>query len=158
MGFGLSCGTAQSKQLTMQELEVYRILLTDKPKEIVVIDETIVGVFGEIESGGLKEILKGLQNDTFEDFVKANSTLPIIDDNLKTAFKYHITTKIDFEKEKKPSRYYLFSRVGFSNNGKQAVVIFNQACLALCGKGSYILLNKTNGVWEIAEESITWKS
>ncbi len=70
IGINLCCQTKKTNQLTTQELEVYKTILGDKPKEIVVIDESTVGVFGEISTGGLKKILSGLQNDTFDNFVK----------------------------------------------------------------------------------------
>ena len=158
IGFSLRCQTNKINQLTKAELDVYKTLLAEKPNEIVVIDETKVGLFGEIKNGGLKEILKGLQNDTFDSFVKINSTPPFIDDNFKADFNFQVINKVEFEKTLKPSNHYVFSRVGFSHDGKQAAVIFNQVCSALCGKGSYILLTNNDKGWEITEESISWKS
>jgi len=159
IGINLCCQTKKTNQLTTQELEVYKTILGDKPKEIVVIDESVVGVFGEISTGGLKKILSGLQNDTFDNFVKINATPSSIADSVQVTFGYPLVSKVDFEKQNlKPSRYYLFTRVGFSDDRKQAVVIFIDVCEPLCTKGAYFLLTNKNGLWEVAEESESWRS
>lgn len=159
VGSGNSCQTKETNQLTTQELEVYKTILSGKSKEIVVIDETKVDVMGEISTGVLKETLRGLQNDTFDNFVKVNSTPSNIEDSIQTAFDYPIISKADFEKKNlEPSRYYVFSRVGFSNDRKQAVVIFIDVCEPLCSKGTYYLLTKQNGFWEITQESVFMRS
>jgi hypothetical protein len=157
-GIGLSCQTNTVNQLTEQELKICKIILGEKPKEFVVIDESIVGVFGEINTGKLKEILKGLRNDTFDNFANINSTSTGIEDSIQTAFDYPLINKADFEKrDLKPSRYYVFSRVGFSNDGKQAVIMFIEV-YPLSGKGIYFLLKNNNGFWEVEKESEVWRS
>lgn len=159
VGIGLSCQTDKTSQLTAQELKIYKIILGEKPKEIVVINESMVGVFGEISTGELKEILEGLQNDTFDNFAKVNSTPTIVKNSTQAAFDYPLVTKVDFERKNlDSSRYYVFSRVGFSNDGKQAVVMFVDVCNPLCSKGNYFLLSNKNGFWEISQESESWKS
>jgi hypothetical protein len=159
IGISLSCLTTQTNQLTTQELKVYKTILGDRPKEIIVIDESIVGVFGEISTGGLKKILSGLKNDTFDNFVKINATSSSITDSVQTNFDYPLITKIDFEKKNLTlSSHYVFSRVGLSNNGKQAVVMFADVNNPLGGKGTYFLLTKKSGFWEIEQESEIWRS
>ncbi|MEK7722947.1 MAG: hypothetical protein AAB336_01235 [Acidobacteriota bacterium] len=158
VGICLSCQTNSTNE-AIEELEVYKILLTNKPKEIVVINQTIVGVFGEIETGGLKHILKGLQDDTFESLAKRNLSSTDITFHSNLGFDYQILSQKDFEtKKEKLIRYYLFSRVGFSNDGKQAVVRFDEVCHPLCSKGAYYLLSKKKGFWQVEEESEYWRS
>jgi hypothetical protein len=159
IGVSLSCQTNRNNQLTIQELEVYKTILGKKPKEIVVIDELLVGVFGEISTGGLKKILRGLQNDTFDNFLRINSVPTKIERDFQTVFDYPLITKADFEKKDvKPAGYYVFSRVGFSNDGKQAVVMFIDVRNPLGIKGAYFLLADKNGFWGITEESESWRS
>ncbi|HLM01400.1 MAG TPA: hypothetical protein VK400_10140 [Pyrinomonadaceae bacterium] len=153
---GVSCQTKQINQLTKQELEVYKSILGEKPKEIVVIDESRVGVFGEISTGGLKKILTGLQSDTFENFVKMNATQTEINDKVRSSFDYPLIIRKDFEE--KNIGHYVFSRVGFSKDGKQAVVMFMDIRNPLGMKGAYFLLENKNGIWEITQESESWKS
>ena len=156
---GLSCQAEQTNQLTKQELEVYKSILGEKPKEIVVIDESMVGVFGEISEGGLKEILRGLQNDTFDNFVKINANPSSITDGIQTSFDYPLMTNVSFEKKNLTlSSHYVFSRVGFSNDGKQAVVMFADVSNPLGAKGTYFLLTKKSKFWEIEQESEIWRS
>ncbi len=131
----------------------------EKPRENIVIDESRIGVFGEIDNGRLKDILKGLQNDTFNNFVKVNSIPINLEDGTTSPFDFPIFNKTDFEKKNlKSNRYYVFSRVGFSDDGKQAVVIFVDVCEPLCTKGNYFLLVNKNGNWQVVEESDSWKS
>jgi len=159
IGISLSCQTKQPNQLTAQELEVYKTILGNKPKEIVVINESMVGVFGEISTGKLKEILEGLQNDTFDNFAKVNSTPTSIEDSTQATFDYPLVNEVDFEKKNLAlSSHYVFSRVGFSNNGKQAVVMFADVRNPLGAKGTYFLLTKKSGFWEIKQESEIWRS
>jgi len=159
IGIGWSCQTNETNQLTTQELEVYKFILGEKPKEIVVIDESTVGIFGEISTGGLKEILSGLQNDAFDSFVKINATSSSIADSVQTSFDYPLMTKADFEKKNLAlSSHYVFSRVGFSSNEKQAVVMFADVSNPLGAKGTYFLLTKKSGFWEIEQESEIWRS
>ncbi|MDQ3798840.1 MAG: hypothetical protein M3384_05275 [Acidobacteriota bacterium] len=159
LAIGLSCQTRETNRLTTQEFEIYKTILGDRPKETVVINESMAGIFGEIAAGGLKQILSELQNDTFDNFIKMNASRTKIEGNLQTGFEYPITTKADFEKKNlKPSGYYAFSRVGFSDDGRQAVLIFIDVCEPLCSKGKYFLLANKNGFWEIAQESESWRS
>ena len=159
IGVSLSCQKPETNQLTAQELKIYKIILGDKPKEIVVLDESIVGVFGEISTGKLKEILKGLQNDTFDNFAKVNSKAIDIENGFTAPFDYELLDKAEFEKKNlNLSGYYVFSRVGFSNDGKQAVVMFNYVCTALCSDGAYYLLQNKGETWEIIQKSESWKS
>ncbi len=156
---GLSCQKNKTNQLTARELKIYKTILEDKSKEIVVIDESIVGVFGEISIGKLKEILKGLQNDTFDNFAKVNSKATNAENEFVAPFDYEILNKAEFEKKNlNLSRYYVFSRVGFSDDGKQAVVMFNYVCTALCSEGAYYLLQSNGENWEIVQKSESWKS
>lgn len=159
VGVSLCCQTKENSQSTKQELEVYKFILGNKPKEIVVIDELMIEVFGEISKSGLKEILRGLQNDTFDSFVKINAIPSSITDSLQTNFDYPLMTKVDFEKRNSVlNSHYVFSRVGFSNDGKQAVVMFADVSNPLGAKGTYFLLTKKSGFWEIEQESEIWRS
>jgi hypothetical protein len=159
IGVSLSCQTNRNNQLTTQELEVYKTILSDKPKEVVVIDESTVGVFGEITTGRLKEVLSGSQNDTFDNFVKINASPLSTIDSVQTNFDYPLMTWVDFEKKNLTlSSRYLFSRVGFSSNGKQAIVMFADVRNPLGAKGTYFLLTNKRGFWEIEQKSEIWRS
>jgi hypothetical protein len=158
-GVSLCCQTRETNQLTTQELEVYKTILGEKPKETVVIDVSGVGIYGEISTDGLKKILSGLQNDTFDNFAKVNANSLSITNIVQTSFDYPLINKVDIEKNNlRLSGYYVFSRVGFSNDEKQAVVMFADVRSPLGAKGIYFLLTKKRGFWEIQQESEIWRS
>jgi len=45
-----------------------------------------------------------------------------------------------------------FSRVGFSEDGTQALFYLSNACGELCGTGMYVVMEKRNGSWAIEKE------
>lgn len=51
-----------------------------------------------------------------------------------------------------------FSRVGFDRINQQALVYMEHACGSECGTGFYILLNKANGQWRVADKRIAGMS
>jgi hypothetical protein len=50
------------------------------------------------------------------------------------------------------------SRVGFSGDGKQALLYASNSCGGKCGSGDYVLMQKREGRWVIAKEIIMWVS
>jgi hypothetical protein len=46
------------------------------------------------------------------------------------------------------------SRVGFSSNGQQAMVVWNLDCGFLCAEGRVVILSKTESGWRIVEEPL----
>lgn len=155
IGFGTNCEQKISAELATQELEVYRLLLTDKPKELVVIDKSsIADTLGIDNYKSTKHIFKKLQKDTFDNFLNINKVSPNIEEGFRLSSENLVISSTKFESLKsKPDRYFRFSRVGFSNDGKQAIVWFNESCEPLCMKAGFYLLNYKNGSWEIVEES-----
>jgi len=158
-GLNLSCQTKEINLITEQEYAVYIAVLAEKTENFIVVDVTLVDVFGEVSTGYLKEVFKELHNETFDNFVLKNKKSPTIETNFPTKNGYPVINKDDFNKNHSESgRYYAFSRVGFSKDGKQALVLFSDVCNALCGKGAYYLLTNRDGVWKIEKESETWRS
>lgn len=159
VGICSNCQETQTNQLTEQELKIYKTVLGNKSKEVVVIDESRVDVFGEIGTGGLMKIFPALQKDTFDNFAQINSKPTKMEDIVAPDFEYLISNRTEFEKHaNKVSRYFVFSRVGFSNDGMQAVVMFSFDCVPLCSEGAYYLLINSNEKWEIVQKSDSWKS
>ena len=52
----------------------------------------------------------------------------------------------------------MFSRVGFSDNGDQAMVSMGVRCGDLCGAGGLYLLVKEEGVWKFERATMEWIS
>ncbi len=159
VGVSLCCQTKETNQLTEQEYAVYMTVLREKPENFIVVDETTVDKYGEVSTGYLKELFKELHIETFDNFVLKNKKSSTIEKNFPTKNGYPIISKDTFNKKHSESgRYYVFSRVGFSEDGKQALVLFSDACSPLCGKGAYYLLANRDGVWKIEKEEETWCS
>lgn len=51
-----------------------------------------------------------------------------------------------------------FSRIGFSEDGMQALFYLNNHCGGLCGTGMYVVMEKRNGRWAIEREIEMWIS
>lgn len=51
-----------------------------------------------------------------------------------------------------------FSRVGFSEDGRQALFYLSNHCGDLCGTGMYVVMEKHNGTWAIEKEIQMWIS
>jgi len=51
-----------------------------------------------------------------------------------------------------------FSRVGFSEDGTQALFYLSNHCGGLCGTGMYVVMEKRNGSWAIEKEIEMWIS
>jgi len=51
-----------------------------------------------------------------------------------------------------------FSRVGFSEDGTQALFYLSNHCGELCGTGMYVVMEKRNGSWAIGKEIEMWIS
>jgi len=51
-----------------------------------------------------------------------------------------------------------FSRVGFSEDGTQALFYLSNHCGGLCGGGMYVVMEKRDGSWAIAKEIEMWIS
>lgn len=153
------CRENENARLSKQELDVFKVLLSEKTKRMVVVDSSSVNRFGEIDTGGLKKILNGLREDTFDNFVNVNSISTSIENDVRADFDYPLVSGAEFEKmDKSLDGYYLFSRVGFANDGTQAVVIFINVPNPLGIKGAYYLLTNKNGLWIVEEQSEPWRS
>jgi len=51
-----------------------------------------------------------------------------------------------------------FSRVGFNQDGTQALFYLSNQCGGLCGIGEYVVMENHNGRWIIAKEIVMWIS
>lgn len=166
-GLSLSCQEAEFREISndvsepfdiiQEEYVVFKALLREKRKSYVVLDEPPDEVFG-IKTEFFEKEFPDIQSDTLTNYVDRNK-VPLKIHPPPFDFDYSVVNKKGFEKKlEKESQYYELSRVGFSNNGKQAFVYFSDVCKALCGKGAYYLLKKEDGNWKVVKESVTWLS
>jgi hypothetical protein len=50
------------------------------------------------------------------------------------------------------------SRVGFSSDGKQALLYASNRCGGKCATGSYVVMEKHGSVWKVVKEVVIWMS
>lgn len=158
-GGNLCCQTTDNNRLTEQEYAIYLVIIGDRPKNFIVVDETGVDVMGEVSSGKLPEIVIRVLPETIKDYAFKNRKPPTIASDFPFQDGYTVINKEEREKRiPEYGRHYVVSRVGFSGDGKQAFVRFVDSCAPLCGFGAFYLLTNQNGAWGIAVESEFFRS
>jgi len=115
-----------------------------------------------------------LQESTAEDYLLKNqisSTIPIelrlqipyvllTEQEVKQLFNRDLVQswKAFYDRFSGSDGKYRLSRVGFSSDLTQALVLVAHGCGPLCGTGYFALLTKGNGVWSIHDTLLIWKS
>lgn len=109
--------------VTQEEYAVFKTLLNDKQRNFVVLYGSPDEAFG-IKRKFFEEKFADLQTDTLDSYIERNKMVLTINKQ-PLDFDYPIINKKDSEKKlEKASRYYEFSRVGFSKDGKKHLFIF----------------------------------
>lgn len=119
-------------RISMQEEAVQIRVLRGRPfSAFIVVDETIVGHFGELVDDNLRKNMPGLRADTFTDFVWKNRK-PIRPISIPYEDEIAVIDRETLEKQyPNADRFPIFSRVGFSQDGRQALVYYIDSCAAL---------------------------
>jgi len=169
--------TSPISKITAEEYKVYMAALGENREPFVIRDKSDMDKESKnIDRYSVREFLKELIPETIEDFqaknketaqlkkkfpTNINYTLIKIDE-LKEFFAYEFDGEMDWEafykKYPKSGGLYTFSRVGFSQNGQQALLFVTNWCRSLCGEGNYYLLKKENGEWKVINKHMVWIS
>jgi hypothetical protein len=80
-GLSLCCQPKDNNELSEQEYAVYPAIIGERPKNFIVIDETLADVFGEFSSGGLPELLPGVLSETIDNYSLRNRKPIILPEN-----------------------------------------------------------------------------
>lgn len=65
----------------------------------------------------------------------------------------------DYDKKYPDSQGFLaVSRIGFSADGKQAMLYSANSCGGKCGAGTYVVMGKVGDSWRVVKEILTWVS
>lgn len=168
LSLSLSCGNSNFSEsensidepfdIIREEYNVFNTLLQGEEREnYVVLNEPPDEKFG-INAEFFKELFDDIQTDTLSNFVERNRIYLMIN-KPPFDFEFLVVNGKEFKnKLKEESQYYEFSRVGFSKDGKQALVYFANICSPLCGNGTYFFLKKEGIIWKVAKESAVWVS
>jgi hypothetical protein len=163
--------------ITDEEYSVYTAVLGKTREMFVIRDKTNMDKESKnIEKYSVGVFFKELVPDTIEDFLAKNKENAQIEkkfptnipytlisiEQLKEFFAYEYDGKMDWEafytKYPKSGGVFTFSRVGFSQDGKQALIFITNWCKTLCGTGEYYFLKKENGEWKVSNKHMVWIS
>ncbi len=154
-----------------EEYTVYMAILGRNSEMFIVRDRSSVDDFGG-NGGDLKQSFDELKSETLEDFNSKNKEssrlekkfptkntyVLISDEEIKKFFDKRLDWEGFYKKYPKSDGFSTFSRVGFSTDGKQALVFAAQSCGGLCGEGNYYFLKNENSEWKIIKKQMTWIS
>ena len=172
---------------TEEANQIYRVLIQEKfefeKTRLIVLspvttgcpfyeDETVKAKMGLAQSfhEWAKEMMPEAEAQTVDDYLAKNETsgrLPVANLGINYAIFnpsdfpkdefYDFWTRFD-QKYPHSSGLISFSNVGFNPKHNQAFVYGAYTCGGLCGSGTYFLLQKINGRWQIIMEQGLWVS
>jgi hypothetical protein len=135
------------------ELTIFSIVLKDLPPNRSTIGGSAHEALG-LSSENVKELFPEMSADTFADFARRNSNRIVIEEDHVIRPGYPLVPRQAIDSDKTP-RYYVFSRVGFRRDRKQAFVYFLDECAPLCARGAFYLLIERDGNWQIVRKEET---
>jgi hypothetical protein len=158
VGVEANCQLNSTNQLTKTELKIYETLIDEKSKVIITIDNSIPEKWG-INKEVLKKTLNLINNDTSENFLKILKYSSNIKEKFFLDSDNLIISNYDLDKTNLESKSnFIFSRIGFSNDGHQAIVWCTKNANSLGMSGGLYLLNKEKAVWKIEQKSVLIKN
>ncbi len=134
-------------------------------KAVVIMSETKVF---KIMPNDLKANLKGLQDETIQNYIIRNKTTMTLENKFRCEMKIILVkeSKIkkilkkgwsNFKKKYPYSSGFIFlSRVGFNKDKTQALIYVGELWGPLAGVGYYILYNLENGEWISKASFMVW--
>jgi hypothetical protein len=146
--------------LTIEEYAIYkRVLREHRPFSFLVVNHKLAGIMGELGHDRLlMGIIPELTSDTLEDFIWKNRE-PMRPVTFPSEDELPLLDPVEAERKYPGSSlvgYPVFSRIGFSPNGQEALVYFVDVCAPLCGGAAYYLLHRVGDGWEIKHVSETF--
>lgn len=126
----------------------------------------------EREGEYLRKKLPGVKPETLDDYSRKRDSIRTFDTPLRFHRKAAFATRQELAErnERQPKMglreiverfrgdefIFWFSRVGFSADGKQALVYMGYSCGGLCGQGNFYLLEMHGGEWVIRNHVMCW--
>ncbi len=118
----------------------------------------------------LQASVTSLQSTTTDSFRKANARPAWIDRSLHSPMDYELVAPTQFlvffennggdwpayyKRYPGSQGFATFSRVGFNTDGTQALFYLSNRCGVMCWSGTYVVMEKRNGLW-IIEKELSW--
>jgi hypothetical protein len=169
--------TPGTAEIEKEEQAVYAVFVRESKTSALILQMTSTSTVEEdpkLLLDNIKSGLPGISNRTIDSYLERNAQPSQISPTMQLGVPYSILTEAELLEigsqpnwheilqERYPGideeGYYIFSRVGFNNSLDQAVVYVGRVGGPLMGSGSYYLLEKQNGQWNIMEEVGVWIS
>lgn len=127
-------------------------------EDFIIVDESKTFTIEE-QIQEMKEDYALANESTLRDFITKQHPPLKLQSKFDFSFQYNLVNekRIKDNEGRAFKQVISFPRVGFNEDKTQAFVGINYYC-GLCGFGSYVLLEKQNGIWQIKEEFVSWKS
>lgn len=184
LSFGAcSSSSFADEQVRLSEEDlVYRVVLESLPgtasgHRLVLLDSTVLHTWIDAPLSDTWRNLRryfNLKRSTRRDFLKSNETPRSLRSISALRLLYAIESSTDIEAVMDPTitaaggdewtRFYAhyrysagllrLSRVGFSSNGQQAMVVWDLSCGFLCAEGRVVILSKGDSGWRIVDEPL----
>lgn len=174
--FATSIGSEDSPR---PEYAVYAALLKEiaidkETTQIVIEENTEIKDLMGIDTKALLKELSPLRQEAISDFESKNKQPCRLTNEFNLKVKVILISKREIEEisenrirdgwevfhQKYPTAGAILtlSRVGFNEDGTQALIYVAYACGGLCGQGQYILLTKREAGWKVEKRLGTWIS
>lgn len=166
--------------LDAEQQAVYAALIKSMvpAAEMVVVMDTTATDLGGV--GNLDQTLldvmkqmKGVASETADSFRVRNAAAQVLKVDMNLGLPYNLLSEADrrlifninqdgwqefYNRYPNASGIITLSNVGFNLTATQALVYFGNQSNWLAGAGYYVLLKKTNGVWVMEQQVMTWIS
>lgn len=153
--------------------DIVILRMTSSGDDDILPDENGHSVPWEKTAESLRQRAPSLQQTTIDDFRRANGQQALLDRSFRFPVDYQIIDEAQLEpifKRKGDTwgSYYkqypgsqgiaTLSRVGFNADRTQALFYISNRCGGSCGGGFYVVMEKRDGHWVIAQEIEMWVS
>ena len=164
---GLSCSTPKPKliiesdgeTITKEEYEVFLAVLKNRDKHPIIVDGKPTTSKSSIDYGFLRDHFEDLTSDTIRNLELQNTKPYSTEIKVRSRNGFPLVAQERWlDREYEYDTFYLFSRVGFSEDGKQAVVFLETKCQPLCAGFTVHFLTRENKTWTVQKDWIFWKS
>ncbi len=170
-----SAGTMPAAaELDREEQAVYATFFKDVKGPAALLLDTATDISTEAQGQNYDTIrsdLDGLSKETLENFKERNRQSSQLSPDMDLGVKYVLLSREELSaifqqpdsweviyENYSASGYSEFSRVGFNPGLDQALVYMGHMSGPLAGAGYYYLMEKTNGQWEIKDQTMIWIS
>jgi hypothetical protein len=94
-----------------------------------------------------------LESGTLESFVKQNNRHYPLQRRFNLSIDYSLVNE---KNDSHATQIAGLSRTGFSNDGDQALLLLDDAAYWYVSEGTFVLLEKVNGIWKVIATEVAY--